>query len=113
MNSGLNKTRLPLLPQLALQHLSQWETLPGQTSFKKGGEMCCRVTRSDVICVYFQHIHVNVDTWTPPRRHTCKEQVSHMLFFTCTDVSIDKLKRTNWLRLGVSAADTFLQAGCL
>lgn len=66
MNSGLNKTRLPLLPLQALQHPSQWETSPGQTSLSSGGaEMCCRVTRSDVIPVYFQHIHVNVDTGTP------------------------------------------------
>lgn len=28
LNSGLNKTKLPLLPQLALQHLNQWETPP-------------------------------------------------------------------------------------
>lgn len=66
MNSGLNKTRLPLLPLLALQHLHQWEALPEQTSLHRGGALiCCRVTRSDVTHVYFQHIHVNVITETP------------------------------------------------
>lgn len=36
--------------------------------------MCCRVTRSDVTCVYFQHMHVTVDTETPHRHaRTCEE----------------------------------------
>lgn len=36
--------------------------------------MCRRVTRSDVTRVYFQHMHVNVDTETPHRHaRTCEE----------------------------------------
>lgn len=36
--------------------------------------MCCGVTRSDVTRVYFQHMHVNVDTETPHgRARTCEE----------------------------------------
>lgn len=89
MNSGLNKTRLPLLPQQALQHLSQWEPLLGQTSFEKGGAwMCCRVTRSDVTCVYFQHIHVNVDrhthTHTTATVDACTYCSLHAKIFACT-----------------------------
>lgn len=36
--------------------------------------MCCRVTRSDVTHVYFQHLHVNVDAETPhTHTRTCEE----------------------------------------
>lgn len=111
MSSRLNKTRLPLLPQQALQHLSQWETLLGQSEegldVLQGHKEWCNLCLFSAYTRKCRHTDTFMHLQTHARAHTatldaCTYCSLNAKILACTNVLND---------FGMSAM--FLQAGRL